>query len=277
MISQGRKSNNGKKAALWLLIALALCTIGYALAALLDIGDESRAQQAAQAEIRDAAITIPPQVEATPAPAPQWEGWIADYARQPDKKVDFEALRQRNSDIFAWVTIPDTEVDYPIAFVPKDDTYYLEHDIDRQESKYGAIYVEGYNSANLSDPLTIVYGHNMKDGSMFASLHQFENEAFFDEHPVIRIYMADYMLEYEIVAAYEAGDAHILAQYDFLDETVFAEYLDNIYDVRDLSAKFRQYKLSTEDRILALVTCVRGKDDARYFVQGVLKSNGERS
>ncbi len=273
------KKNNRKKTTLWLLMGLALCAIGYALAALLNIGGESRAQQAAQEEIREAVITTPgpTQAVATAEPIPQWEGWIADYARQPDKEVDFEALRQRNPDIFAWITIPGTQVDYPIVFVPRDDPYYLEHDIDGQESKHGAIYVDGYNSANLSDPLTIIYGHNMKDGSMFAPLHQFQNEAFFEEHPVIRIYRADYMLEYEIVAAYETGDEHIIAQYDFNDEVVFGEYLENIYAVRDLGAKLRERELYAEDRLIALVTCVQNKDEARYFVQGVLKSNDERS
>lgn len=273
------KKNNRKKTTLWLLMGLALCAIGYALAALLNIGGESRAQQAAQEGIREAVITTPgpTQAAATAEPIPQWEGWIADYARQPDKEVDFEALRQRNPDIFAWITIPGTQVDYPIVFVPRDDPYYLEHDIDGQESKHGAIYVDGYNSANLSDPLTIIYGHNMKDGSMFAPLHQFQNEAFFEEHPVIRIYRADYMLEYEIVAAYETGDEHIIAQYDFNDEVVFGEYLENIYAVRDLGAKLRERELYAEDRLIALVTCVQNKDEARYFVQGVLKSNDERS
>lgn len=286
MARQERKAGGKKEAVLWLAMILALCGIVFCAYTLMAMRKESLARQAAQSEIRGAAVAEqePRELDAGPGrnaeageDSSRWEGWIGPYARTPDRNVDFSALRRINEDIYAWITVPGTAVDYPIVFAPKGNEYYLNHDVAGNESKYGAIYTDGYNGLDFSDPVTIVYGHNMKDGSMFASLHNFANQAFFEENQTIRIYLADYMLEYEIIAAYKTGDAHILAANDFQDAMVFADYLEGIYSIRDLGAKLRHRELTAKDRLVALVTCVQGEDDARYFVQGALKPNDERS
>ena len=275
-----KKGGGMKRIVLWVVIAIALCGAVFAVVRLIGLQREAQQQAGEQAALLDAAVTAPDtqasaaeplQEDAQNAPtaAPRAE-WLGAYAKQPDKTIDFTALRAINEDIVAWLTVPSTAIDYPIVFASKGDERYLDYDIKGNASKNGAIFIDGYNRADFSDPVTVVYGHNMKDGSMFATLHSFENGAFFDQNRTICLYIDDYMLEYEIVAAYKTDDTHILATHDFTDPAVFADYAESIFAVRDMNAKLLIRDISAQDRMIVLATCVHGEDDARYLVQGVL-------
>ena len=107
---------------------------------------------------------------------------MEETAEPPDIPVDFEGLQEYNPDIYAWITIPGTAVDYPIVQRPEDNSYYLTHNTDGEESAEGAIFTEDYNSRDFTDPNTVIYGHNMRNGSMFRSLHNYMDRSFFDEN-----------------------------------------------------------------------------------------------
>lgn len=98
-----------------------------------------------------------------------------------------ETRFHQNPDVFAWLTVEGTRIDYPVAQHPRDDTYYLSHDIDGKETYYGAIFTELVNKITFEDPVTIIYGHAMLDDSMFGSLDYFAKPAFFKEHERITI------------------------------------------------------------------------------------------
>ncbi len=270
---ESAKAQSGlKKPLLWIVLIVALGGAVFAAFQLLNMRAESRHQAEALAELQASAIATPSPTEAaalTPTPAPR-PIWVEGYVKTPDKAIDFNALREINGDVVAWITVPGTEIDHPVVSAPKGDEYYLKHDIEGNESDHGTIYIDGYNSFDFFDPMTVVYGHTRDDGSMFTSLHNFESGAFFDENRTIRIYIDDYMLEYVIFAAYQTGDAHILNANDFTDAEVFNDYVDGVFAQRDLNAKLRARPLSFGDRLITLVTCVNFQDDARYFVQGVL-------
>lgn len=87
-------------------------------------------------------------------------------------------MKETNPDIYAWIEIPDTNVNYPIVQSADDDSYYLNHTIDGQEGYPGSIYTEKVNAKDFSDFNTVIYGHDMKDGSMFKDLHKFEDADF---------------------------------------------------------------------------------------------------
>ena len=108
----------------------------------------------------------------------------------PEKDIDFAALQEENSDVYAWIYVPGTNVDYPVLQHPEDDTYYLEHNMDGSKGLPGCIYSESVNTKDFTDPNTVLYGHNMKNGSMFASLHNFEDQQVFEENPYFYIYNA---------------------------------------------------------------------------------------
>lgn len=90
-------------------------------------------------------------------------------------------LRKPTMIYTAWIYIPNTNVDYPIvqSSVYESDTLYLDHNIDKKPDIAGAIFSERANRKDFSDPVTVIYGHNMKNGSMFKTLHSFEDAKFF--------------------------------------------------------------------------------------------------
>ena len=189
-------------------------------------------------------------------------------------EIDFDYLKTLNEDIYAWITVPGTIIDYPILQHPTDDTYYLHHNLDGSYGYPGCIYTESLNAKDFTDPNTVVYGHNMKAGTMFAGLHQFEDREFFDANEEVVIYLPDRTLHYRIFAAYVYDDRHLLYSFDFSDKEVYASYLKSIYDIRDMSANIdRETEVTEDDKIITLVTCMAGAANAekRLLVQAVLE------
>ena len=92
--------------------------------------------------------------------------------------VDFAGMWETNEDVYAWITVPGTVIDYPILQHATDNTYYLNYNIDGSYGYPGCIYTENMNSKEFTDNNTVIYGHNMKNGTMFAGLHKFEDAAF---------------------------------------------------------------------------------------------------
>lgn len=191
--------------------------------------------------------------------------------------IDFEGLWQINPEIYAWIRIPDTNIDYPILqHADEDQAYYLTRDIYGETSSAGSIFTEYYNSMDFTDPNTILYGHNMKNGSMFHNVRYFADAEYFDEHDTMYIYLPDKILTYEIINCYEYDDRHLLGSFDFSDEEVYAEYLEEIMNPRSMYTMVREgIELSTEDRLVTLSTCVANKPNNRRLLQAVLVEETE--
>ena len=85
--------------------------------------------------------------------------------------IDFQTLQNMNPDIYAWIKVPGTVIDYPIVQSGTDNSYYLNHSVEHDENKAGAIFTEDYNTKTFEDPNTVIYGHGMANGSMFDGLH----------------------------------------------------------------------------------------------------------
>ena len=187
--------------------------------------------------------------------------------------VDLQA--NTNEDIYAWIYIPDTMIDYPVLQHPTDNTYYLNYNLDGSRGYPGCIYTENYNAKDFSDPVTVMYGHNMKNGSMFAGLHRYGDSEYMDSHPYVYVYTEEKLLVYEIFAAYEYSDKHLLYNKDYTDSAIFAGYLEEIQDVHGMNHVVKEGVEVTEDsRILTMSTCISTKPNNRFLVQGVLL-NGE--
>lgn len=185
--------------------------------------------------------------------------------------IDFTKLSEINPDLYAWIRIEDTNIDYPIAQREGDDSYYLSHDMYGEDRFAGCIYTEDGNKKDFTDPNTIIYGHNMKNGSMFQNLHKFADEEFFDEHPYVYIYTPKHVLAYKVFAAYVYDNRHILNSFDFNDKDVFEDYVENIFQVRSMDKHIREdVSVTADDRIITLSTCVGGQPESRYLVQAVL-------
>ena len=207
-------------------------------------------------ELREEAKTEEPEtVEAEP-----------EEEKEPlDIPVDFEALQAENPDIYAWITIPGTNVDYPILQREGDNGYYLNHSVDGAESIAGAIFTEDYNSKDFTDPNTIIYGHNMKNGSMFGQLKKYGKEDFYKEHPCFYLYTKDGVWQYGIFSVRvvdELSDSYTMT---FASTDAYRSYLDqavrkSMYDTTATA--------DVTDSIITLSTCT-SKDTDRLIVQAV--------
>ena len=190
----------------------------------------------------------------------------------PAREVDIAGLQsQINDDIYAWIYIPNTSVDYPILQHPTDNEYYLNHDMSDKKVSAGSIFTQNYNAKDFNDNHTVIYGHNMKNGSMFKTLHYYMEKGFLEENPYVYIYLEGETRIYQIFGAYEYSDLHLLLNYDTEDDAVFAEYISEIEGMSNSVGHFnRELELSSDDKIITLSTCIGGKPDKRYLVQAKL-------
>lgn len=187
--------------------------------------------------------------------------------------IDFAALQERNPDVYAWITIPGTAVDYPILQSETDNTYYLTHTIDGAESPEGSIYTETYNSRDFEDPNTVIYGHDMANGSMFQNLLDYQDRNFFDENREVLIYTPDAIRHYRIFAAYLYDDRHLMQSFNFDDKEIYRQYLESVLSIREMGACIdTEQEVTDEDKIITLSTCYGNQADRRYLVQAVLIS-----
>ncbi|HBU11276.1 MAG TPA: SrtB family sortase [Clostridiales bacterium] len=214
-------------------------------------------------------FTPTPTLAPTPTPTP-----VDDGIRPSDRTIDFEALFERNPDIIGWLSVPGTEIDYPLL-KSADNAEYLEYDVDGDENVAGAIFMDMGNDSGFSDRNTVIYGHNMKNGTMFAGLHQFEDKEFFYKNREIKLYTPAGMRTYEVIAAYPVSNRNILYGMDYADDDVWEAYVEDIYGNKDRSANLLKKQIGEHDQIVSLSTCVRGESKQRYLVQGLLRRDSD--
>ena len=186
--------------------------------------------------------------------------------------IDFDFLREENQDIIGWIQVDGTTIDYPILYDTTYNVYYLNHNYKGTTTGGGSIFVLGENASDFTDFNTVVYGHNMLDGSMFAQLHQFRKKDFFDSHGQIILYTPDRKLTYQVFAAYRRDNLNIIANNDFSTAELRTEYISEIYTHTTVANFDPEYQVTDSDRILTLSTCI-GNPAYRYVVQGVLISD----
>lgn len=188
----------------------------------------------------------------------------------PKNPIDMAALYERNADIKGWIKVPGTNVDYPVLRNDENDVFYINHDLDGNYAFAGSIYMQQCNRANMEDNVTVLYGHNMADNSMFASLHSFENSSFFNEHKSFTIYIDGKKLEYEIISAFVYDDRHIMNSFNFTDPKSYQKFIDDVLNPHSVSVNIRKgATLTTDDKIVVLSTCLNS-GDGRYLVVGKL-------
>jgi sortase B len=171
--------------------------------------------------------------------------------------VDFKELRDGNSDIFAWIYIPDTDINDPIVQNSEgDDSFYKTHNVAKEPDGNGAVYIEAANMSNMCDFNEVVHGTSV------ATLNQFLDRTFFDNHQFIYVYMDGNSLIYYIVAAYMREDTRLLEQYDFSYALGCLQFIDEIYSGKAMNKNIREgweTGLSPEHFLITLDGNVSGK------------------
>ena len=191
-----------------------------------------------------------------------------DDTKEETFSVDFEKLLEMNSDVVGWIRFDEpSEINYPVV-QGRDNEEYLKRTFEANTNKLGTLFVDVNNPGDFSGRNTFIYGHNMKNGSMFAQLLKYKDDSFYKEHPYFYIYTPDGKVRtYEIFSAgvvKDTSDSYIM---DYADDAAFQTYIDYI---KQQSAYPTSAEVTTACKIVSLSTCTNVRDDERFLVHGVM-------
>lgn len=264
---------------LFVLLALALLISGGYLAyKAIEARSAARDYEGALRAAGIGGLTVPsvppaPSAPSTPQPSegPGEEpenGGEGDPWLEALKAVNLSDLRDVNSDVLGWITIPDTELSYPVLAC-EDNGYYLNHTWSGERNAAGAIFLEQQCARDFSDFNVIVYGHRMHNNMMFGTLRFYEGADYWREHPSVYLVSDAGVARYDIFAAYEAGVRTQTYRLGLAEEGEKQEFLDycvgkSVLDTGVVPA--------TSEQVLTLSTCTRqGGAYSRWVVQAVLR------
>ena len=177
-----------------------------------------------------------------------------------------EELIKINEDYKMWIEVPNTNINYPVV-QGEDNDFYLNHDFNKKESSSGAIFIDYKNNID-KDKNIIIYGHNMKNKSMFQNLMKFKDESFWKENNEIILTIDVKRYKYEIFSSYISNAKDIDLKTNFENDDEYLKYID---DIKKKSIFHRDMDIKSNDRIVTLSTCSYEKDDARMIIHGRLK------
>jgi len=218
------------------------------------------------------ASTVPPPIQTvlTEAPQPQW---IPAPVEEEDPHLDtvaamdLNALRQENPDVIGWILLPGTDINYPVM-QGTDNEYYLHHTWLGEKNAVGSIFMEHRNDPSFAEFNTILYGHNMINGSMFSDLGKYTGANFHQTHPYVYLNTDSGALRYEVFSAYQADLGSATYGLSFRQENTKKEFL--IHALKN--SKFDMGVIpELTDRILTLSTCSGTGSTTRWVVHARLK------
>lgn len=187
----------------------------------------------------------------------------------PQLALDWKALKEQNDDIYSWIYVPNTNVNYPVLQHDTEHDYYLEYNLDHSKGRPGCIYSQKYNTTTYTDRNTVLYGHNMKNGTMFKTLHYYEKEDFFNENRYFYIYTPETVLVYEVLAACEFTNEHVLYKYDFSTVESLDKYMEGLMASKSKNNHMLEgVEFTEETKLLTLSTCIYGRANERWLVVG---------
>ncbi len=189
--------------------------------------------------------------------------------------LDFDALNQINPDIYAWIEIKDSKVDYPVLQSPTSDAKYLSTGFNNVPYIGGAIFTEAsYNSRDFNDPVTTIYGHTMSSGTLFGQLESlYSDEQSFQENRRICIYQPDSVSVYRVFAAVPYENIHIMYNYDFSVQYWFENFFEGVRQIRALNANMDEEAFPVwGDKVIILSTCMKSDSSKRFLVMAVLEN-----
>ena len=255
-----------KKKVYLIAIVAFLCVFVFAAVKLVQIGAEyrkgikeyERLEQYAQIPEMVPAITEKDAQEDVSRQDQPAEEWMP--------QVDFTALQMLNPDVVGWIYIEGTQINYPIVQADDND-YYLYRLISGERNSSGSIFLDARASQLFMSRNNPIYGHNMKNGSMFADIIEYVDQKFYEEHPVALLMTPNGNYEVQIFSCY-ITDARDDSWQIAFDGSAYAQWLDKIQRRSYLAT---DVKPTEADRVLTFSTCTYETEDARLLVHGVLK------
>ena len=216
------------------------------------------------------APTPMPTPRPTPAPTPVPTPTPAPYV-PPEELAESQRL---NPHVIAWLDIPDTSISYPILLHPTEDNYYLNINIDGSYGYPGCIYINSMEGRDFGTFNTVIYGHNMANGTYFGSLKNYNDADFRDAHREIDIYTPTEKHRYEIFTVVTYDDRYITDKYD---DAFQSDRLAFLRSLADFGATLPEEAISIDGHIVTLSTCVGGMPSNRLLVVALEKEESADS
>ena len=195
--------------------------------------------------------------------------------KEPEKEIlkdteiweKLKNLYKENNDLIGWLTVNGTRIDYPVMQC-EDDEYYLHHSFYKEKDTYGCLYVRSMADTNTPGTNFIIYGHNMRDGSMFGTLDDYRSESFYKDHTLISFSTLYEERTYEILSVFtsQIQDANAFPYYQFYQANTQEEFEDFYDNIKKLSLYDTEITAEFGDTFLTLSTCSNDTEDGRFVV-----------
>lgn len=204
----------------------------------------------------------------------KYEMWQLKADDKEKFRVDFDELMKINDDTVGWIRFykEPSQINYPVV-QGEDNDLYLHKTFSANENTLGAIFVDAAASSDFTDKNTIIYGHRMKDGSMFRKLEEYKDKDFWKENPYFYIYTPDGKeITYKIYSVGQVLDTSDTYLTSFAGEEDYQKFLDMTMKEADYDTGV---KVTTDDTIVTLSTCTAASDENRFVVRGVKEKEVE--
>lgn len=261
-MNQKRKRHTNDKTLIMVLVgilAAAFCVIGVIIGVGMFKPKDDKAKEPVKKEAEAASLKLD-EPEVQPEPEPVME--------TVPRKIDFQGLWAVNPDAYAFIEIPGTQVNYPVMqSSTQEEDYYLNVTFEGVAALPGSIYSRMVNAKDFSDPITVIYGHDMLDGSYFGDLKNYVDRGFFDTYRDMYIYTPDRQLEYKIIAEVVHDDTVISATHDLKVPDSVPAFIQELQGIPEPQNQFAEdMTVTPEDRLVTLSTCIGDRPNNRRLI-----------
>lgn len=192
------------------------------------------------------------------------------YSEEKTILPEYAELFMQNTDMVGWVQVADSNINYPVMHTPDNPDFYLKHGFDKGYTDYGCPYVQENCDVQLPTDNVIIYGHHMKNGTMFADLEKFKSEDFYKEHKTITFNTITDKCEYEIVAVFKTvvytDDPSAFKYYRFVNAETPEQFDEFIAKCKELSLYDTGVTAEYGDKLITLSTCEYSRTNGRLVV-----------
>ncbi|MEE0946514.1 MAG: class B sortase [Acutalibacteraceae bacterium] len=177
------------------------------------------------------------------------------------KSIDFTKLVAKNEDVTAWIFNQNGVINYPVL-KGEDNSYYLNHTVNKKKNVNGSIFMDYRNDGSFNDKVTMIYGHNMKNGTMFATIRRYRTKAYYEAYPSFYLYTPNGNYRLDVFSSYQTTVSDPVFTTDFNTEDT-SELISHAFSKSIIKA---DVSVDKTDRIVILSTCTGKQDDARFVV-----------
>lgn len=192
--------------------------------------------------------------------------------KSSERIIKIRKLQKENPDIIGWLEIENTNINYPVL-QGTDNEYYMTHNYKKEKTKKGSIFLSKDYDWSIPSTNLLIYGHNLRNGTMFEELLKYENEEFYKEHPSIRFTTAKEDAEYAIIAVFKSrvyyqSERNVFRYYYFVNAKTQEEYNKFVENAKQASLYNIEETASNGEQLITLSTCSYHTEDGRFVVVG---------